>query len=116
MFRIAEQIEAATTATNAPAPSFPVEQMRKQFEKRGRHMWERLSALPKVTCVRPQGAFYCFPNVSAYFGKTAGTGGAKITDAVSFSAASAAHRSALPGMSSPVTYSQPEPRGASSSV
>ena len=43
-----------------------------QFEKRGKHMWERLSALPKITCVRPQGAFYCFPNVSAYFGRKAG--------------------------------------------
>ena len=59
--------------------------MRQQFEKRGRHMWERLTALPKVTCVKPQGAFYCFPNVSAYFGKKAG--GVEITDAVSFSAA-----------------------------
>jgi aspartate aminotransferase len=58
--------------------------MRQQFEKRGTHMWERLSALPNVTCVRPQGAFYCFPNVSAYFGKQAGA--IKITDAVSFSA------------------------------
>ena len=47
---------------------------RQQFEQRGKHMWERLSALPKVTCVRPQGAFYCFPNVSAYFGKSAGAG------------------------------------------
>jgi aspartate aminotransferase len=59
--------------------------MRKQFEKRGRHMWERLSALPKITCVRPQGAFYCFPNVSAYFGRKAGA--TTITDAVSFAAA-----------------------------
>jgi aspartate aminotransferase len=59
--------------------------MRRQFEKRGKHMWERLSALPKVTCVRPQGAFYCFPNVSAYFGKKAAE--TEIADAVSFSAA-----------------------------
>ena len=55
-----------------PARARAIEAMRQQFEKRGRHMWERLSALPNVTCVRPQGAFYCFPNVSAYFGKTAG--------------------------------------------
>jgi aspartate aminotransferase len=48
-------------------------------------MWQRLSALPNIVCVKPQGAFYCFPNVGAYFGKTAGA--TKITDAVSFSAA-----------------------------
>jgi aspartate aminotransferase len=76
---------AAATALTDPRGAESVEQMRKQFEKRGRHMWERLSALPKVTCVRPQGAFYCFPNVGAYFGKKAG--GAEITDAVSFAAA-----------------------------
>ena len=76
---------AAATALTDPRGAESVEQMRKQFEKRGRHMWERLSALPKVTCVRPQGAFYCFPNVSAYFGKKAGQ--TQITDAVSFAAA-----------------------------
>ena len=63
--------------------------MRVQFEKRGKHMWERLSKLPGVTCVRPQGAFYCFPNVSAYFGKTIGS--TKITDAISFSSALLEH-------------------------
>ena len=31
-----------------------------------------------MNCVRPQGAFYCFPNISAYFGKTAGA--TQITD------------------------------------
>jgi aspartate aminotransferase len=74
-----------------------VEQMRQEFEKRGRHMWERLTALPKIKCVRPQGAFYCFPNVSAYFGKQAG--GVDITDAVSFSAAllEQAHVAVVPG-------------------
>ena len=65
------QMPAATALTD-PRGAESIEQMRQQFEKRGRHMWERLSALPKVTCVRPQGAFYCFPNVGAYFGKKAG--------------------------------------------
>jgi aspartate aminotransferase len=75
----------AAAALTDPRGAQSVESMRQQFEKRGRHMWQRLSDLPQVTCVRPQGAFYCFPNVSAYFGKSAG--GVKITDAVSFSAA-----------------------------
>ena len=88
---------AAVTALTDPRGLESVEQMRQQFEQRGRHMWERLSALPSIKCVRPQGAFYCFPNVSAYFGKTAG--GAKITDAVSFSAAllEQAHVAVVPG-------------------
>ncbi len=60
-------------------------------------MWERLNALPGVICVKPQGAFYCFPNISSTFGKSAG--GTKITDAVSFSAAllEQAHVAVVPG-------------------
>jgi aspartate aminotransferase len=76
---------AAIVALTDPRGAESVEAMRKEFEKRGEHMWKRLNALPHITCVRPQGAFYCFPNVGAYFGKTAGA--TKITDAVSFSAA-----------------------------
>jgi aspartate aminotransferase len=88
---------AATTALTDPRGAETVEQMRREFEQRGHHMWERLSALPKVKCVRPQGAFYCFPNVSAYFGKTAGS--TKITDAVSFAAAllEQSHVAVVPG-------------------
>ena len=90
------QIPAALALTD-PRGAETVEAMRREFEKRGRHMWERLTALPKVKCVRPQGAFYCFPNVSNYFGKKAG--GADITDAVSFSAAllEQAHVAVVPG-------------------
>ena len=78
------QLPAATALTD-PRGAESVEQMRKQFEKRGRHMGERLAALPNITCVRPNGAFYCFPNVSGYFGKSAA--GVRITDAISFAAA-----------------------------
>jgi aspartate aminotransferase len=67
--------------------------MRQQFEKRGRHMHQRLAALPKVKCVKPQGAFYCFPNVSAYFGRNG------ITDAISFAATllEQSHVAVVPG-------------------
>lgn len=41
-----------------------VEIRRAEFEKRGYHMHARLNALADVTCVKPSGAFYCFPNVS----------------------------------------------------
>ena len=52
-------------------------------------MWRRLTALPKISCIRPQGAFYCFPDVSAYFGRTIGTH--RIHDAISFAAALLEH-------------------------
>jgi aspartate aminotransferase len=78
------QMPAALALTD-PRGVESVEQMRQQFEKRGKHMGQRLAALPNITCPQPNGAFYCFPNVSAYFGKSAS--GAKITDAISFAAA-----------------------------
>jgi len=90
---------AAAAALTDPRGAESVEQMRQQFEKRGHHMWERLSALPNVTCVKPQGAFYCFPNISAYFGKAISGSGPNITDAISFSSAllEHAHVAVVPG-------------------
>ncbi len=86
------QIPAALALTD-PRGNESIESMRQQFEKRGRHMHERLAALPKVKCIKPQGAFYCFPNVSAYFGKNG------ITDAISFAATllEQSHVAVVPG-------------------
>jgi aspartate aminotransferase len=47
-----------------------VEEMRQAFQQRRGYMLERLMAMPDVTCPRPSGAFYTFPNVSAYYGRT----------------------------------------------
>ncbi len=46
-----------------------IQEMRAEFERRARHMHERLLAMPGVTCVEPTGAFYTFPNVSAHYEK-----------------------------------------------
>jgi len=43
--------------------------MREAFERRGKKMHQMLSAIPGVSCLEPQGAFYCYPNVSGLFGK-----------------------------------------------
>ncbi|MCG0278862.1 MAG: pyridoxal phosphate-dependent aminotransferase [Thermanaeromonas sp.] len=47
----------------------PVERMRQEFEVRRNLMLEELQALPGITCTRPGGAFYLFPNVSGLLGK-----------------------------------------------
>ena len=41
-----------------------VAEMRDAFARRGATMRRMLSAIPGVTCMEPQGAFYCFPNVT----------------------------------------------------
>ncbi len=47
-----------------------VAMMREAFERRGRTMHAMLSAIPGVTCIEPQGAFYCYPNVTGLLGRT----------------------------------------------
>jgi len=42
----------------------------KEFEKRKNYIVERLNSIPGIKCFDPQGAFYVFPNISAFFGKT----------------------------------------------
>lgn len=37
-----------------------------------------LGEIPGITCVKPQGAFYVYPNVSAYFGKAGIKSGAEV--------------------------------------
>jgi aspartate aminotransferase len=49
-----------------------VAMMRAAFERRGRTMQSMLSDMPGVTCIEPQGAFYCFPRVDGLFGRDLG--------------------------------------------
>jgi aspartate aminotransferase len=49
-----------------------VAEMRAAFERRGRTMHRLLSGIPGVHVLEPQGAFYAFPNLSAYLGRTVG--------------------------------------------
>ena len=49
-----------------------VERRRVEFETRRNVIVERLRALNHVECVRPEGAFYVFPNISGWFGSRAG--------------------------------------------
>jgi aspartate aminotransferase len=48
--------------------------MRAAFDRRGRVMHEMLAAIPGVTCLPPQGAFYCFPSLEGVLGRELGAG------------------------------------------
>ncbi|TXF88398.1 pyridoxal phosphate-dependent aminotransferase [Neolewinella aurantiaca] len=50
----------------------PTEDMRAAFEKRRELIIEGLSAIEGLKVNRPQGAFYIFPDVAAFFGKSNG--------------------------------------------
>jgi aspartate/methionine/tyrosine aminotransferase len=46
-----------------------VAEMRQAFDRRGKMMHGMLSAIPGVTCLQPQGAFYCFPSFVGTLGR-----------------------------------------------
>jgi aspartate/methionine/tyrosine aminotransferase len=42
-----------------------VARFRESFDRRRRTMYAALNAIPEITCLEPEGAFYAFPNLSA---------------------------------------------------
>jgi len=50
-------------------PQEPTHRMREEFARRRRYIVDRLNAMPGITCLNPEGAFYVFPNVSGMYGK-----------------------------------------------
>jgi aspartate aminotransferase len=61
---------AAVAAVSGPTE--PLAKMKAEFDRRRVYMVDRLSAMPGVKCVRPQGAFYAFPDVSGTFDRVLG--------------------------------------------
>jgi aspartate aminotransferase len=59
--------KAAAAALSGPDDS--VAMMRQAFDERRRYVVDTLNTMPGVNCFTPGGAFYVFPNVSAYYGK-----------------------------------------------
>jgi aspartate aminotransferase len=49
-----------------------VYEMREAFDRRRKLMTSMLNAIDGVHCAEPDGAFYCYPNVSGLFGRTLG--------------------------------------------
>ena len=44
----------------------------RRVRRRGRTMHELLAAIPGVTCLEPEGAFYCFPSFEGVLGREIG--------------------------------------------
>ncbi|MDX1387717.1 MAG: pyridoxal phosphate-dependent aminotransferase [Acidobacteriota bacterium] len=61
---------AALEALESAGPD--VERMVAEFEGRRDVMHTRLAAIPGVSCFRPEGAFYMFPDVSGLLGRRSG--------------------------------------------
>ncbi|MFI5128352.1 MAG: pyridoxal phosphate-dependent aminotransferase [Chitinophagales bacterium] len=50
----------------------PTKEMVKEFTRRRKKVLELVKDIPGIECSQPDGAFYIFPDVSHYFGKTDG--------------------------------------------
>jgi aspartate aminotransferase len=60
--------QKAALAAVSGSQDFPA-RMKEAFVPRLDFIMAKLENIPNVTCVRPKGAFYVFPNLSAYYGK-----------------------------------------------
>jgi aspartate aminotransferase len=67
-------ISQLATVAALTGPQDCVEEMRRAFDERRIAMVELLRAIPGVACREPKGAFYAFPDVSAFVGRTTAAG------------------------------------------
>lgn len=63
------QRAAVTALTTDLRPS---KEMEKEFERRKKRVIEIMKSIPGLCCVEPDGAFYVFPIIKQYFGKSDG--------------------------------------------
>ena len=77
--------EAAIKALQSDASVDAIEKMRIAFEERAQLMVNKLNAIDGIQCPQPTGAFYCFPDVSAHYGRNIND--AKIDNSMDFAKA-----------------------------
>ena len=56
--------EAAREALENPLSKVAVQEMVETFETRRNLIWQKINEIPGITCQKPGGAFYLFPNIS----------------------------------------------------
>lgn len=74
-----------------------VTNMRDTLDGNRKSCLEALRAIPNITCTEPHGAFYCFPNVNAYMGKTGPTGKIQSSQDLATYLLETAHVATVPG-------------------
>lgn len=79
------QKAALAALTEPDEAEAAIQAMLREYSRRRDYLIPALNELPGVTCARPGGAFYAFPNVSAHFGKS--LAGQKLEGSASFAKA-----------------------------
>jgi aspartate aminotransferase len=87
--KISQRAQAVPISTTIAVTAFgsesneAIETMRIQFEKRAKVMEDRLNSIDGIECADPTGAFRCFSDVFAHYGRS--IKGAQITNSMDFS-------------------------------
>jgi len=83
--------KAAVAALRGPQDC--VEQMRREYIELRDHVVKGLRSIPGITCTLPEGAFYAYPNISAFLGR----GGVRSASDVAGRLLREAHVATVPG-------------------
>ncbi len=75
----------------------PSQEMNKEFERRKKRVLEIMNSIPGLKYAEPDGAFYVFPTVSQYFGKSDGEDTIKDADDLCMYLLNKAHVSTVTG-------------------
>jgi aspartate/methionine/tyrosine aminotransferase len=66
----ASSISQAATIEALCGSQEAIEEMRIEFEKRRNYLYDEIISVEGITCYKPEGAFYLFPNVTSFFHKS----------------------------------------------
>ncbi|MGE5811513.1 MAG: pyridoxal phosphate-dependent aminotransferase, partial [Ignavibacteria bacterium] len=66
----ASSVSQAAAVEALIGPQDALEEMRMEFEKRRNYMYDELISINGIKCYKPEGAFYLFPDISAFFNKS----------------------------------------------
>jgi aspartate/methionine/tyrosine aminotransferase len=93
----ASSISQAAAIEALAGPQYVISEMLDEFKQRQEYFHRELTSLNGITCYKPEGAFFLFPNISHYFGKS--TDVSKIANSFDFAMhiLYEAHIAAVPG-------------------
>jgi len=66
----ASSVSQAAAVEALIGPQGTLEEMRTEFEKRRNYMYDELISINGIKCYKPEGAFYLFPDITAFFNKS----------------------------------------------
>ncbi|MFA3782148.1 pyridoxal phosphate-dependent aminotransferase [Melioribacteraceae bacterium 4301-Me] len=78
----ASSISQAAGVEAFNGPQDYVNNLKNEFQARRDYLYNELTAMDGITCYKPQGAFYLFPNISTFFNKR--VNGIRIENSVDF--------------------------------